>query len=786
MPAKVACFPLRRDFSVDLMLALQTAAFAVTIFAAAFLLFDIEPMIGKFLLPWFGGAASVWTTCVLLFQLLLLAGYGYAHLLGNYCPLRIQARAHLVLVAVGVLVMTLLALTWGSPLIPPGSWKPQDAAHPFLRIVVTICATVGLPYFILAATAPLLQAWFAKLRGASSPYRLYAVSNLGAMIGLLIYPFVVEPVLSLHRQAWFWYWMFVLFAAGIALSARSLRGIDEHLAHPSTMSSAGHEVEVSAAVQLLWLALAACAALMFLAVTNQLCEEIAAVPLLWVLPLALYLLSFIVCFGSEGWYRRAIFNPALALAIAATCLILYRSYTAIGWQTAVYSALVVSSSTVCHGELVRLKPGTAKLTRFYLMVSAGGAAGGLFGAVLAPWLFRGYWELQLSIWGCAALLLVALLHDSDSWIHEPRPGLAVAIVATAMMFPELMLLGTGEMSVRLYYDMAALGALALAASVIYRRHERAASHGARSFVPVSAAALLLMLGSLLLSSISGSIKNNLISIRNFYGALAVVAQNANDPDWHSYVLRHGRTVHGVQFPEPDKRRQPTAYYGPTSGIGLLMLHHPRRLDSNPSQRSLRVGVIGLGIGTIAAYGQPGDYIRFYEIDPAIIHIAAAGNGYFTYLRDSRARIDTVPGDARLSMEREVKSANAQRFDILVIDAFSGDAIPVHLLTREAFFVYLGELNRGGVVAMHISNNYLDLRPVAARLAQYFGLRSGWIHSLPVNRLTKPSDWVVLARDDAVVSQPAISRHLKKLEINSAVALWTDDYSNLFQILRHAD
>jgi hypothetical protein len=780
---RLVYLPSGRGSFAGLALPLQKAAFALTIFAAAFLLFDIEPMIGKFLLPWFGGAPSVWTTCIVLFQLLLLAGYGYAHLLGNYCPIRSQARVHVSLLAAGVLVMALLAIRWGTPLIAPASWKPQDPANPLLRITVMLCATVGLPYFILSATAPLLQVWFAKTHSASSPYRLYAVSNLGAMLGLLIYPFAVEPVMTLHRQAWFWFWLFILFAVGIGASAWSLRGIEEP-SSPDGERSPGAAVKVSLILQLLWLALAACAALIFLAVTNQLCEEVAAVPLLWVLPLAIYLLSFILCFGHESWYRRAIFNPALAVAIAATCLILYRSYTGLVWQAVIYSTLVACSCTVCHGELVRLKPGPDQLTRFYLMLSAGGAMGGLFGAVVAPWLFRGYWELQLSIWGCAALLTLVLMRDRNSWLHESGPGLALALLTAAVALPELMLWGTGEASTGIRYDLAALGALALAAGVIYRRHPRAALKGARSFVPVCAAALLLMLGSVLLSSISGTSKNNLISVRNFYGAFAVVAQNANDPHWHSYVLRHGHIVHGVQFPEPDKRRQPTAYYGPTSGIGLLMLYHPRRLAADPLRRNLRVGVVGLGVGTIAAYGRPGDYIRFYEIDPAIIHLASAGNGYFTYLRDSRARIDMVAGDARLSMEREVRSGNAQRFDVLVIDAFSGDAIPVHLLTAQAFRVYLSELNSGGVVALHISNNYLDLRPVAARLAQHFGLRSGWMHSLPINRLTNLSDWVILARDDVVIGQPSISRHLKKLQIDPAVALWTDDYSNLFRILRH--
>ncbi len=437
---------------------------------------------------------------------------------------------------------------------------------------------------------------------------------------------------------------------------------------------------------------------------------------------------------------------------------------------------------MCHGELVRLKPGTDRLTTFYLMVSAGGALGGLFGALLAPWLFRGYWELQLSIWGCAALLIVALMRDQDSWIHQHRPLLAIALLAGAVLLPELMLVSTAKVASGLYYNITAAGALIVGAIAMFRR-EAATSNHARNLLPVCAAAGLMTLASVLLTSISAGLTNNLITIRNFYGAFAVVAGDADDPAWHSYVLRHGRTVHGVQFLQPDKRRTPTAYYGPTSGVGLLILHNPRRLAARPRQRTLRLGVVGLGIGTIAAYGRPGDYIRFYEINPAIIDVATAANGYFTYLRDPRARVDIVPGDARLSMEREVAGGQSQRFDVLVIDAFSGDAVPVHLLTTEALAVYLNELSADGVLALHISNNFLDLRPVAARLAQYFGLRCGWVHSEAADRFTRASDWVLLARNTKVLDQPAISARLRPLQIDAKVAMWTDDYSNLFQILR---
>jgi hypothetical protein len=763
------------------------AALLVAIFTSAFLLFQIEPMMGKLMLPWFGGAQSVWTTCILFFQLLLLGGYAYAHTLAAGLRLRRQAAVHTALIAVCLVAMTTLAVMWRSPIIPPASWGPLDPQRPALRIIALLSACAGLPYFTLSATAPLLQQWFATKRRDSSPYRLYALSNVGAMLGLVSYPFVAEPALSLHRQAWFWYVLYIVFALSLMASVIPLCSVTPPCiadAQPlPDAASAGPDRAAARYMYFFWIALAACPSLMFLAVTNQLCEDVAAVPFLWVLPLAIYLLSFIVCFGDESWYRRGAFNGALAVAIVLSCAVLYRPYTAVACQIAVYSFLLACSCMVCHGELVRLQPQAARLTGFYLMVSVGGALGGLFGALLAPLLFRGYWELQLSIWGCVALLFIALVRDNHSWIHQRGPVVAVALLGGAMALPELMLLGAGKPAAGLRYNVAAMAALVVASAASLRQRESVRGDRSNGLVAVCAGAALLILGCVLLSGIAARMADNLIAERNFYGAFAVVERDAKDPQWRSYLLRHGRIAHGMQFPQRDKRYRPTAYYGPTSGAGLVMLHHPRRLAGDPLQRTLRVGVVGLGVGTLAAYGQSGDYFRFYEINPAIVKLATAANGYFTYLHDSRARIDIIPGDARLSMEREMAGGGAQRFDLLVIDAFSGDAIPVHLLTREAFELYRAELNGDGVVALHISNGYLDLRPVLARLAQHFGLRGGWVHSRTMDRLTQTSDWVLLAPNNNVLAQPAISAALRPLETKPGVELWTDDYSNLFRILR---
>jgi len=319
-------------------------------------------------------------------------------------------------------------------------------------------------------------------------------------------------------------------------------------------------------------------------------------------------------------------------------------------------------------------------------------------------------------------------------------------------------------------------------AVAFQRHSQFARRWPGSTVQACAILGLLVIGGVLLVDVEGNRANNLIASRNFYGTLAVYSVDSRNPEGHYYMLRHGQIIHGEQYSAADERRQPTTYYGPDSGIGLIMLNHPRRLARVPRDRSLRVGAIGLGVGTIAAYGMPGDYIRFYEINPAVTKIAANENGYFTYLRDSRARIEIVPGDARLSMERELANGNPQRFDVLVLDAFAGDAIPVHLLTIEAIEIFLRELNPDGVLAIHVTNRYLDLQPVIREIADHFGLESGQVHQSG-GPLVKPSDWIVLARNDSVLGRAGFTSRLKPLDSRRQVRLWTDDYSNLFQILK---
>jgi hypothetical protein len=758
--------------------------YAITIFTGAFLLFQVEPLLARYILPWFGGTSAVWITCMLFFQLLLVAGYGWAHLLATRLAPRRQVVVHVALVGACILLMSVLALLWPSPITPGENWKPLDPNLPVARIFVLLSVSIGLPFFILSASGPLLQAWSTLSHQSASHYRLYALSNLGALLALVSYPFVVEPALTLKAQTIAWSIMFAGFAAGVALCAQRLSRLT---LSPTNVAEDLEQQDIRVAPatfssRILWSVLATIASTMLLATTNQLCQQVAAVPLLWVLPLAIYLVSFVICFDNPRWYRRGIFHPALGAAVFIALAVLNSPDAGIAIQIGAYSALLFCVCMVCHGELARLKPHYSHLTSFYLIVAIGGAAGGVLVAVLAPLIFTGYYEFHLAIWSSLLALVVVLMRDPDSWIHERRPAVAVALFASLIALPETI--GATDLAGVINRAAPHLApgfiAVTLMSAVALQKHSRLARRWPGSVLHGCAVLGLLVTGGVLIVNIEGNRANSVVARRNFYGTLAVYSVDSNDAGGHYYMLRHGQIIHGEQYSAADKRRQPTTYYGPESAIGLLMLNHPRRFARDPRQRSLRVGAIGLGVGTIAAYGLPRDYIRFYEINPAVIEIASGR--YFTYLRDSGARIDVVPGDARLSMERELADGDPQAFDVLVLDAFSGDAIPVHLLTAEAVEVYLRELNADGVLAIHVTNRYLDLQPVIQAMAERFALVAGRIHQSAAP-LVKPSDWIVLARNNSVLGRAAFANKLKPLHSERLVRLWTDDYSNLFQILK---
>jgi hypothetical protein len=700
--------------------------YALTVLLGAFLLFQVQPIMGRVLLPWFGGTPAVWSTCMLFFQVLLLGGYAYAHALAGRKSTRGQALVHMCVVAACAAFVAFLWTRWEAPILPGESFRPTDASSPVLRILGILSVAVAAPYLLLAATGPLLQAWFARAFPGRSPYWLYVLSNTGSLAALVTYPFLVEPELTLVAQATAWSLGFLAFAALLAACCvLALRAVP--LATPAALDAdSGNDAAVlppPLAVRLLWMALPAAASAMLLATTNQLCQEVAVIPFLWVLPLTIYLLSFIVVFASDRFYWPPFWRFALFAASVGVVIALFEHLDLdILLEVAIYSAFLLVVCMVCHGELVRLRPAPARLTSFYLGMSLGGALGGAFVTLLAPVLFVGLWEFHfgvVAVW----LLLAAVQHVRHVEWHEESRVKALKWV--------LILVGVG-LAVPLAIEAA-------------KRYEDA-----------------------------------IHSTRNFYGVLRVREIDRDLPDQHSLRLSHGAILHGVQFFDPARRNQPTSYYAEDSGVGLSVLMHPKRLDGQPG---MRIGVIGLGVGTMAAYGRKGDTVRFYEINDDVIGLSQSVRPFFTYLRDGPAKVDVVYGDARTSLEQERQSGNLQKLDVLVVDAFSSDSIPVHLLTLEAVRLYFDHLAWDGVLAIHVSNRHLDLARVVWQIARQLEVPTVLIKARGDDQAVWATSWMLLSRNELFFVQPEIADVGDFDPTGGPDTLWTDDYSNLFRVLR---
>jgi hypothetical protein len=707
---------IRTDSSRAARVPLRThrRLYALVIFASAFLLFAIEPIIAKLILPWFGGVASVWAVCLLFFQVVLLLGYAYAHFVTSRLRSPGQGWLHASLLLISLL---------GLRVVPGMAWKPTGPEHPALRILLLLSATIGLPYFLLSTTSPLLQAWYAERQASAEPYRLYALSNAGSMLALVSYPILIEPRISTSNQALGWsigYAAVVVLCVAVALLPRRTA------ASRSPASSPQPRPDVS--VRIVWVALAALSSALLLAVTNHISQNIASVPFLWILPLSLYLLSFILCFDARGWYRRDFFLRMLGIAIGGMTYALAPSFSGLPWKALIllYCLGFFICCMFCQGELVRLKPAMEYLTSFYLLISLGAALGAVFVAIIAPRIFSADYELHVAIGLCAILVLVIQYRDPSSGFHGGAHNPAWLVMAG--------LVG------------------AVIASLSVTACEQAA--GTR------------------------------LMARNFYGVLRVtdatepnvvlVEGSRRDPldaDPHYRKLMNGTIDHGLEFLAPSRRREPTTYYGRKSGVGIA-------LEAARGERALRVGVIGLGAGTLATYGKPGDSYRFYEINPLVVKIA---NQQFTFLRDSEASISIVLGDGRLSLEGE----SPQGFDVLVIDAFSGDSIPVHLLTREAFELYFRHLKTDGVLAVHVSNQYLDLEPVAAGAANWLGKEAVVVNrEIDNSQGVYASSWVLLGSHSGFLARSAIEKAGQILPAGGPeVQLWTDNYSSLWRVLK---
>jgi hypothetical protein len=677
---------------------------AAVIFLAAFLLFQVQPLIARVVLPLFGGSSAVWATCLFFFQAVLLLGYLYADLAVRRIPARLRLPVHGALLAA-----TLLAL----PLSPAAAARHADVSHPVTGILLLLAATVGAPYFMLAATSPLVQAWHAGQAAHGKPYRLYAWSNTGSLLGLLSYPFLVEPYFSLRTQTLAWSALYALCAVLIGALAFAHRGAPVPAAAPETAAAP----PLRRADLLLWTGLAATSVTLLVAVTGHLTQNIVPFPFLWIAPLTLYLLSFIVCFAAEGrWYRRGAWLALAAPALLAVPYLLTLGPLRVVWLVPAFSAILFVCCMVCHGELHRSRPHASHLTLFYLMVALGGALGGLFAGVAAPLIFSGDYELHAGVVACA-LIVAALL------AREART--------------------------------------------------RAAGATARRVLPAAAAAAVALgIAGWLGYEIWDEQRAFTIQRRNFYGVLRVQDQELDQAAVARRTLAHGAIIHGIQWLHPFRSGQPTAYFGVSSGAGRVLTG----LGPAPA----RVGVIGLGVGTLAAYGRPGDLYRFYEINPAVSELAET---QFSFLRQSAARVEIVPGDARLSMAREAD----QNYDVLVLDAFSGDAIPTHLLTREAFGVYFRHLKPGGLIAVNCSNLYLKVHEAVVQVALSLG-RSAVVIGNPADEenLIRAANWVVIAESPARFWQAPFGGIFPLQRPQAGRTPWSDDYSNLFQILNIRD
>ena len=665
--------------------------YAGAIFLGAFLLFLVQPIIAKQILPWFGGSAAVWATCMVFFQMTLLVGYAYADLTTRKLTSKRQVMLHVTL-----LVLSLLVL----PITPDAAWKPVGDENPSWRILGLLALTIGLPYFLLSTTSPLLQAWFARRFHHAIPYRLFALSNFASLLALLSYPVLIEPWISTITQSISWsvfYGLFVLLCSYAAIS--SARG-DATAAAPEQVA-ATTEPPPSLGRQLTWLVLAGMATFLLLAVTNHVCQNVASLPFLWILPLSLYLATFIFCFDHPRWYRRNVF--LLLAAILLPAMAWYSDSLNLKLVIPMYLAGLFVCCMFCHGELTLLKPAPKYLTTYYLMISLGGAIGGLLVGLVAPYVLTGYFELAIGLIACAVLLLFRTYH----------------IAWWAMLV-----------------SAAVVGATAWGAG----------------------------------KAIDYQVANSRVMMRNFYSVIKT-RQHEDPVPFRSLV--HGGIVHGGQLLDPAMRMQPSSYFGPNSGYGRMFASLP--------DTPRKVGVIGLGAGSIIAYARKGDTFHFYEINPQVVEIAQRE---FTFMSETPAKIEVTLGDGRLSLEREP----SQQYDVIAMDAFSGDSIPLHLLTREAMAIYMRHLKPGGVLAFQATNRFINIGPVVASLAAELGLTAVLISDSSQSEegadyWISSTDQILVTANRALLDAPKIRETATVITVPAGFRVWTDDFNNLVRVLK---
>jgi spermidine synthase len=692
---------------------------AVAIFLGSCLLFLVEPMVAKRLLPLLGGSAAVWTTCLVFFQIALLLGYLLAHWLVTHLKPRAQAVVYAALLGAGLLLLSL-------------NTRPNlhsDTANPVLSVFLVLTTLIGLPFLLLSAAGPLLQAWYARSFDAGTtsgsspkmvpPYRLFALSNLGSLLALVLYPWLIEPRFDLHAQTVAWTIGYAVFTVACALVL--WRGSD--LADAAIVTAADPSATKETAEppptlgnRILWLLLAACGSILLCATTSYLSQNVAAIPLLWILPLIAYLLSFVLVFQGKFYPRRIVLG-LLAVMLISLGYELYDVQVTLPIQVAVafFCVALLIICVFCHGELHRLRPAPQYVTSFYLFISAGGALGAIFVGIIAPLVFPANYEFACGLVFTSVLAMAVIWKDGALW---PRELVAVTVLWR-------------------------LGWLAVSAGMV----------------------------AVIFIQAWGYRENAIIQVRSFYGSLRVTEINSETEMGMDRTLMNGTILHGEQYFAEQWRKVPTTYYAEDSGVGLALMY------CCPG-RPKRVGIVGLGAGTIAAYGRKGDVFRFYEINPQVVKIARS---LFAYLPESKAAIEIVPGDARLSMAQEPP----QNYDVIVVDAFSGDAIPVHLLTSQAIKLYQTHLRPGGILAIHVSNRYLDLAPVVQQQADFAGLQAVFISTADNDERGEfNADWVLVTANKDFLALQAVEDANTEIAKKPGLRLWTDDYNSLLPLLQH--
>lgn len=777
---------------------------------SAFLLFQVQPIISKFILPWFGGSPGVWTTCMLFFQVVLFAGYAYAHTL-TLLPRRWQGIVHGLLLGMAIAML---------PIAPNEMWKPTGTEDPALRILLLLFVSVGLPYFVLSSTSPLVQVWFTRTTNGASPWRLYALSNIGSLAALLSYPLFFEVHWDVLEQTTLWA---VGFGAFVVLSLAGIWLDRNHAIEAETKptvvidTAADHPGWLK---RIQWVLLPALASCVLLSATNHVCQDVAVIPFLWVVPLSLYLLTFIICFEHERWYARicALWALLALPVLFLTCtesrlqgqsfwidfeLMMHNHVEPLlnqltgqkfhlasidltpnfiwelGWS---FSSMFIACM-LCHGELTRLKPAPRRLTEFYLLMSFGGALGGLFVSLGAPHLFTSFAEWPISLIVVAALAFYILLRSVLRVKHVWEWLLALIITAVtcgvAWMLIHHDILTQAEVQKQLKIDLmpppeviyGTLAGIGLCLAVlVFRIIRRGFMRPA--LISITMLGMLFTFVLLMMTDLGFKNDEKVERVRNFYGMLSV-----SEDDYQSggetlkfRQLTNGGIIHGSQNIDGKQREEPTSYYGHQTGIG-------KALDSLKDRPDARVGVVGMGAGTVSCYAKSGQTFRFYDINPDVVRIAEK---WFLYLEDARkrgAKVEIVVSDARLALDRE----KSQQFDVLLLDAFSGDSVPVHLLTQEAFTIYDRHMKPDGIIAVHITNTYLVLAPVIEKIAAAVGFKTVRI-ATEADGDHDSTDYILVTRNETFLKATPEELLGNETELKQDVRLWTDRYHNLLRIL----